>query len=189
MPLMPAFKIGLLNAWIFMTVFLWQMLLVKIINKDVYKKSGHPSNMKLNKREKIASIIFSSLTYLSYIYTIFLPLKLATLWFYIGLLIYMLGLSILTVATVNFLTTPINLPITKGIYRYSRHPMYFAIFIIFLGTGIATASWIIIIISIVFFIVPNIYVASEERYCLKRYGNLYQKYINRTPKWVGMPKS
>ena len=101
----------------------------------------------------------------------------------------MLGLSILTVATVNFLTTPINLPITKGIYRYSRHPMYFAIFIIFLGTGIATASWIIIIISIVFFIVPNIYVASEERYCLKRYGNLYQKYINRTPKWVGMPKS
>ena len=56
MPLMPAFKIGLLNAWIFMTVFLWQMLLVKLINKDVYKKSGHPSNMKLNKREKIDSI-------------------------------------------------------------------------------------------------------------------------------------
>ena len=79
MPLIPVFKIGLLNAWIFMTVFLWQMLLVKLINKDVHKKSGHPSNMKLNKREKIASIIFSSLTYLSYIYTIFLPLKLATI--------------------------------------------------------------------------------------------------------------
>ena len=189
MPLIPVFKIGLLNAWIFMTAFLWQMLLVRLINKDVYKKSGHPAEIKLNKREKIASIIFGSLTYLSYIYTIFLPLKLATLWFYVGLFIFILGLLILTIATVNFLSTPLNLPITKGIYRYSRHPMYLANFIIFLGTGIATASWIIIIISIAFLILPDIYVFAEERYCLERYGNIYQKYIYETPKWIGIPKS
>ena len=189
MLLIPDFKIGLLNAWIFMTVFLWQMLLVRLINKDVYKKSGHPADLELDKREKIASIIFSTLTYLSYIYTIFLPLKLATIWFYIGLFIFIIGLSMLTIATINFLITPLNLPITKGIYRYSRHPMYFANFIIFLGTGIATASWIMIVISIAFLILPNIYVVAEERYCHMRYGKIYQKYINETPKWIGIPKS
>ncbi|MBA7647055.1 hypothetical protein ES703_54824 [subsurface metagenome] len=188
MSFIPAFKIGIWNAWIFITIFLWQMLLMRLINKEAFKKSGHPSDMELDKREKIASIIFTFLTYLSYIYTIFLPLKLATLWFYIGLVIFILGLFILIIATINFSTTSLNQPVTKGIYRYCRHPMYFANFIIFLGTGIASASWIIIIVSIAFLILANIYVASEERFCLKKYGNLYKKYINRTPKWVGIPK-
>ena len=89
----------------------------------------------------------------------------------------------------NFFTTPLNLPITKGIYRYSRHPMYFDNLIIFLGTGIATVSWIIIIISIVFLILADIYVVAEERYYSKKYGNLYQKYIDSAPKWLGIPQS
>jgi protein-S-isoprenylcysteine O-methyltransferase Ste14 len=188
MPLIPVFRIGLWNAWIFMTVFLLQMLLIRFIDKDVYKKASNPADMKLNKREKILNIILSPLIYLSCIYTIFLPLKLNTPWFYVGLFIFILGLSILTIATVNFLTTPLNLPITKGIYHYSRHPIYFANFIIFFGTGIATASWIITIISVVFLILSNIYVIAEERFCIKKYGNYYLEYLEKTPKWIGIPK-
>jgi len=188
MPLIPVFKIGIWNAWIFTAVYLLPTLLIVFINKDVYKKLGNPPDMKLNKREKILNIIFEPLTYLSFIYTIFLPLKLNTPWFYVGLFIFILGLSILTIATINFLTTPLHLPFTKGMYRYSRHPGYLASSIIFFGTGIATASWIIILISILFLVLTNIYVVAEERFCIKKYGNYYLEYLEKTPKWLGVPK-
>jgi len=140
-----------------------------------------------NKMDELLSAIRGVLWFLYYYFDILVSNYLLTSIF-IGLFIFILGLSILIIATVNFLNTTINLPITKEIYRYSRHPMYFANFIIFLGTGIAAASWIIIIISILFLILANIYVVAEERYCLKRYSNLYKKYIDGTPKWLGVPK-
>ena len=32
-------------------------------------------------------------------------------------------------------------------------------------------------------------VKAEERCCLERYGNVYREYMNRTPRWIGIPKS
>jgi len=29
----------------------------------------------------------------------------------------------------------------------------------------------------------------EERYCLEKYGDAYRKYMKRTPRWLGLPKS
>ena len=29
----------------------------------------------------------------------------------------------------------------------------------------------------------------EERLCLEAYGSVYQKYLDRTPRWIGLPKS
>ena len=188
MPLIPVFRIGIWNAWIFMTVFLLQWLLIRFINKDVYKKTGEIPGKEQKLQERVAGIIFNSLIYISFIYTIFLPFKLGTLWFYTGLLIYFSGLLVLIIATINFLATPTNLPVTKGLYRYSRHPLYFSTFIIFIGTGIATSSWVILIISVTCLIIANVYVASEERFCITKYGNYYLKYLEKTPRWIGIPK-
>jgi len=29
----------------------------------------------------------------------------------------------------------------------------------------------------------------EERFCLKQYGKAYEEYMNRTPRWLGIPKA
>ena len=29
----------------------------------------------------------------------------------------------------------------------------------------------------------------EEQDLLEKYGNVYREYMNRTPKWIGIPKS
>jgi len=189
MQLIPVFKIGILNAWIFIAFYLLLSYSLMLINKEASKKLGNPPDMKLNKREKVLGNIGNIICYIAFLYSIFLPFKLQTAWFYIGFFIFLLGLSILTITMINFLTTPLDLPVTKGIYRYSRHPGYISIFLVLIGIGIATASWIILLAVIIFLILANFLVNSEERYCKEKYGDTYKEYLNKTPRWIGIPKS
>ena len=92
--------------------------------------------------------------------------------------------------TGNFATTSIdNEPITKGLYRYSRHPMYITQLVMFIGVGIASASWVFLLFSIVYTALSFVIAVPEERFCLEKYGDTYREYMNRTPKHIGMPKS
>ena len=194
MSLAPAFELGLWNAWIFMlyviscNVLPYVLSLRRLIDEDILKKAT-AADMSLNKTEKRISNIVSFLFFALIAYSIFLPLKLGTVWFYVGFLIYLLGVTIETIAMLNFFTTSVHKPVTKGIYRISRNPMYLGIFLIFIGTGISCVSWIFLLLAVVFLVLSHISVVSEERFCLKQYGNAYREYMDRTPKWIGIPKS
>jgi protein-S-isoprenylcysteine O-methyltransferase Ste14 len=189
MSLMPAFEIGIWNAWIFMSSFILQMLAIVLLGKRVWARSSLPAGIKRSKREKITPFIGNALWLLTTIYSIFMPLRLGTAWFYIGLPVFLVGLVILAVATANFATTPAEKPVTQGAYYFSRHPLYLSMFIIYIGTGIASASWVFILLGIanIFWIRTEVRV--EERYCLERYSDAYREYMNGTPRWIGIPKS
>ena len=189
MSLIPIFEIGLWNAWIFMSVFILQMLAVIFLGKRVWERSSHPSDIKQSKSEAMAGIIGNTIWFLATVYSVFLPLQLGTIWFYIGLPIFLVGLMILAIATVNFATAPAEKPVTQGMYRFSRHPLYSSLFIIYIGTSIATASWVFFLLGIANIFWTRTESLVEERYCLKRYGNDYREYMNRTPRWIGIPKS
>jgi len=191
MSLIPAFELGLWNAWIFMLYLTFLNLLPFLlsgwlIDKEVLKKG---SDAPLNETERKISNIISFLFIALIAYSIFLPLELGTVWFFAGFLIYLLGAIIETIAVLNFFTTPVDKPVTKGVYRFSRNPMYFGMFLIFGGTGIACVSWVFLLLTAVFIILFHIGVVSEERSCLQKYGNAYREYMNRTPRWIGIPKS
>ena len=188
MQLIPVFKIGILNAWIFAACFLLLPYSIMLINKKAYKKLGNPPDMKLNKREKVINYIGTIIIYIAFLYSIFLPFKLETAWFYIGLFIFLLAIAVSITAVINFITTPIDRAVTKGIYSYSRHPLYLSNFLALIGIGVATASWIILLAAIIFLILTNIVVISEEQYCKEKYGDIYKEYLNRTPRWIGIPK-
>jgi len=126
---------------------------------------------------------------LSIIYSIFIPLKLGATWFYAGLPIYLLGLISYAMVWVGFATTPPDKPVTTGIYRYSRNPMQLSQVVIYLGVGIATASWVFLLLAIAYMIIPLLWVGAEERHCLKHYGEAYREYMKRTPRYIGIPKS
>jgi len=190
MSLIPAFELGLWNAWIFMLYLIFLSLLPFLlsgwlIDKEVLKKG---SDAPLNETEKEISNIISFLFIALIAYSIFLPLELGTVWFFAGFLIYLLGAIIETIAIQNFFTTPVDKPVTKGVYRFSRNPIYFSMFLIFGGTGIACASWVFLLITAVFIILVHTGIVSEERSCLQKYGNAYREYMNRTPRWIGIPK-
>jgi protein-S-isoprenylcysteine O-methyltransferase Ste14 len=127
---------------------------------------------------------------LAFVYSIFLPLRLGTIWFYVGLPIALVGVVTFVMVIVSFVTTPIDeKPITTGLYRYSRHPMYITQLVMFIGVGIAAASWLFLLLTIVYTGLGFIYAGSEERMCLEKYGDAYREYMERTPRWIGLPKS
>ena len=123
------------------------------------------------------------------VYGVFLPLKLGTAWFYGGFCVYVLGTALLCVATLDFATTPVDQPVGKGVYRFSRHPLNFGSFLVFIGTGTACASWLLLPCGMAFSILVHSWLPSEEQWCLEQYGNAYREYMNRTPKWIGLPRS
>lgn len=186
-PLIPAFEIGVWNAWIFILPFL-------LINYGLAYLIARGSAMFIwpsyNTRDKRLLSILMVTCLASWIYSVFLPLKLGTAWFYTGLSIYLLGDVFITMSVLSFATTPLGKPNTKGVYRISRHPMNFGWFLISISIGIACASWIFLLLAIVFlFPLMHTLAIPEERLCLERFGDAYREYMNRTPRWIGIPKS
>jgi protein-S-isoprenylcysteine O-methyltransferase Ste14 len=185
----PAFEIGLLNAWIFMIWLLIPFFLVplKIIPKG--REEGSDFTAEFNKTQKYAIRSMHIIYLLSIIYSIFVPLKLGTPWFHAGLPIYLVGLIAYAMVWVGFATTPPDKPVTTGIYHYSRNPMALSQVLIYLGVGIATASWVFILLSVLYIFAQLLWLDAEERHCLKYYGDDYREYTKRTPRWIGIPKS
>ena len=188
---MPAFKIGLWNAWILMLYLPLLQLILTLVDKavetaQIMKKMG---DVPLDKKEKRANTTGMVLLVLLGLYSIFLPLKLGTVWFYVGLAIYPVGLAILMTAMVNVATTPLGQPFVGAMYRYSRHPGYFSMFIIWVGVSVASASWLFLLLLIVHMGLMAFQAAAEERGCLEVYGDEYRQYLNLTPRWIGIPKS
>ena len=191
MSLVPTFEIGVWNAWILTLYVALHPLIMMLIDKlvgtgDIFKKMGDTS--AFNKTENIMNIFGTVLFFGLFAYSIFLPLQLGTAWFYVGLALCVLGVVTWTIAIVNIADIPLGEPWNKGLYRYSRHPMYFASFLILIGAGIASASWVFLLSSTVYIILVAILAIAEERFCLEKFGTAYRDYMNRTPRWLGIPK-
>jgi protein-S-isoprenylcysteine O-methyltransferase Ste14 len=152
---------------------------------EIFKKMG---DVPYEKGEKRAYVIYMVVLLVLLAYSVFLPLKLGTVWFYAGFTTYLVGLVMFLIAIVNIATTPMGQPFTNGMYRYSRHPLYFSGSITFVGVGLASASWVFLLLSVVIIILQYFQVIAEERSCLETYGDEYQEYLNRTPRWIGIPK-
>jgi protein-S-isoprenylcysteine O-methyltransferase Ste14 len=190
MSLVPAFEIGVWNAWIFVLYSLVLVFLLPAINKSAREKEKISISSVYNRREMIILYSYHIIAFLLLIYSIFLPLRLGTAWFYTGLPIALLGLAIYTLVIVSFATTPLDREVlSKGPFRYSRHPMYLSSSLAYIGVGIACASWLFLLLSVAYMVLSMISAVSEERFLLKKYGDAYRKYMNKTPRWVGMPKS
>ena len=198
MSLVPAFELGLWNAWIFFllhqggTSILLQLMYSRDVWKDVWnvwKKSSTDYSSNKTDRNRILKYSVYFVFFAIVGYSVFLPLKLNTLWFYIGLPIYLLGVIIDFMSSVSWATNPLDKPITTGIYSISRHPMDFGNVIAIIGIGIACISWVFLLLGIVTITLMNMKAVHEERLCLKKFGNAYREYMNRTPRWIGIPKS
>jgi len=129
MSLMPAFELGLWNAWIitvlgFLTMGggLFPFLLIN--NETVKKRIGESTAWsEFSKTQKVVTLITHFLIMpLAIIYSIFLPLKLGTILFYAGLPICLLALVMGTMAGVTFATAPLMNRLTKGFTAFQDIP-------------------------------------------------------------------
>lgn len=186
MSLVPAFEVGVWNAWIFMAYLFLSFIIFTYIT--IKKKSPAVEEGRLSKKGTLLANSSKLILVPVIIYSIFLPMKLETVWFYIGLPITLIGLITYTVVLINWANTPIDSQVSKGLYRYSRHPMYVTMFVHLLGLTIITASWILLLVTVIFVTGCVAFVNAEEQSCLKKYGDGYREYMNKTPRWLGIPK-
>jgi len=186
MSAVPVFEIGVWNVWIFMLINFLPMPIIMRAHKGVLEES-----MKLyGEANKAIYYIEWIFWILAFVYSIFLPLRMGTMWFYVGLPIALIGALTYIIVIVSFVATPLDKdPVTTGLYRYSRHPMYVTQLVMFIGVSIASASWLFFVLTMVYGGLGLMYTGSEERICCKKYGDAYREYMNRTPRWIGIPKS
>src|SRR4030042_1655836 len=152
MTLMPTLEIGIWNLWIFWVawVFFHVMPLDWPIFRYDYKAQFQKSAAypPPNKSEKIMNNFGTAILIILIIYSIFLPLPLGTPLLYAGIALFVMGLIICQIARIPWRTTPIDEPITEGLYKYSRHPIYIGVFVQYIGIGIASASWLFLLLII-----------------------------------------
>jgi protein-S-isoprenylcysteine O-methyltransferase Ste14 len=192
MSLMPAFEIGVWNAWILQALFFLTLIVPNsLMSKEGRKRTKRATeSVPLDRTHKILAysthVLIMPFTVL---YSIFLPLEIGTVWLYVGLAIFALALAMSVITSGNFAATPLDEPVTKGVYRISRHPIYFSGFLLYIGIGIATASWVVLLCAILWIVLFHIVLPSEEHFLLEKYGDSYREYMNKTPRWIGFPKS
>ena len=192
MSLIPAFEIGVWNAWILQVLFFLTLIVPNfLMSKEAKKRTKRATGfVPLDRTRKILAYSTHVLIVpFTVLYSIFLPLEMGTVWFYIGLFIFALALVMTVMTSINFATTLLDEPVTKGVYRISRHPIYLSGFLLYIGIGIATVSWVILLCAILWIVLFHIVLPFEEQFLLEKYGDSYREYMNKTPRWIGFSKS
>jgi protein-S-isoprenylcysteine O-methyltransferase Ste14 len=71
--------------------------------------------------------------------------------------------------------------VQNGPYRYVRHPMYSAFFVIGIGFGLLSANWLIGIIYLApLLVMYATRVSTEEKMMIDRFGDSYREYMKHT---------
>jgi protein-S-isoprenylcysteine O-methyltransferase Ste14 len=182
MELLPALKIGWLNGWILLAFeFLIQGFSLLILPKDVVSRLFDRSGW--SDKQRVFTIIGKVFSLACLILIFLTPLKISSSAFIVGLILYAIGLVGLVVAMLNFKDTPLNQPVTKGVYKISRHPQIVALFFVFLGICVAIGSWTALFTLIMSKLFQHYGILAEEEVCLKQYGEAYRAYMERVPRY------
>ena len=83
----------------------------------------------------------------------------------------------------NFKNTPLDQPVTRGLYGISRHPQVLMLFISGFGICIAIGSWLALFVAIISSLFLRSRDLAEEKACLERYGDSYREYMKRVPRY------
>ena len=80
---------------------------------------------------------------------------------------------------------PTTALVTKGLYSYSRNPIYVALTLIYLGLAIGAGSvWSVIFLVPTLALIRYGVIAREERYLERKFDGAYIDYRNRVRRWI-----
>jgi len=165
------------NLWLFAAVFL-------LLNTGfiiLFPKHNIGKFVKVPK-VKYYTVLNQITWYLLFFVSVFIPLKTGSTIFYIGLFVFIFGLLLYAVSLFYFAVSEYHLPVTGGIYKFSRHPVYLSFLIITIGMITASTSLIVFIIAFLHFYSLVFIIKEEEQFCENKYGNLYTEYKKKTRK-------
>ena len=182
MEFIPRLEIGWLNGWILLALeFLIHVLLLLVFPKDVVSRLFDRSGW--NKKQRGFTIIGKVFSLVCLILISIISLKINSIVFIVGLILYAIGVTGLVVAMLNFKDTPPDQPVTQGVYKISRHPQVVALFVVFLGICVAIGSWLALFALLLSKLLQHFGILAEEEICLRQYGESYRTYMKQIPRY------
>ncbi|MCK4528820.1 isoprenylcysteine carboxylmethyltransferase family protein [candidate division WOR-3 bacterium] len=183
MSLIPEFRIGLWNGWILSAIFLIPNYFPMFIAPKENIKELMEQVKQAKGRDKLVSSLSRIPNFGIMVYSIFVPLKIGTPWFYIGLAFFVIGEIGGIISGIQLSFKKPGQPMFKGFYSLSRNPIYVFLNIILISIGIVTASWLILALAVISMILNHYIILAEERFCLEKYGDSYREYMIRVPRY------
>ena len=156
--------------------------LMPFLGKKANKRASFFPPLKDN--EKMAYWVYQITTMLLLITLFFFEIRFKSLLNFIGLVIYALGFIYYIVSIGQFAKPNQQGLNIKGVYRYSRNPMYVSFFLFFLGITLIIEFWLYLVILLVFQISVHYLILSEERWCMETFGEDYKKYIQHVRRYI-----
>jgi len=82
-------------------------------------------------------------------------------------------------------TAPSSVLVTRGIYRYTRNPMYLGIVAMMAGLALQVGSLLFYLAALAFFVViDRAFCPYEERKLLHTFGSEYMAYQSAVRRWI-----
>ena len=110
-----------------------------------------------------------------------------------GWILLLVGIVLLSPAILQFIRTrntlitirPTRSLQTRGIYAFTRNPMYLGLLLLYTGVSLLWGNWWCLILWPVVFLINQEYIIKrEERYLTRRFGAEYQAYRSRVRRWI-----
>lgn len=162
-------------------LFLIRYGIPKIINKN--NKSNISYFTPMIGLEKFMYILYQLSTIGIIITMIFLKIDVNSKIFKIGIIVYIFGIILFVLSVYSFEKYSDGI-CKNGIYKFSRNPMYIGYFIYFIGCSLLTKSFLLFIFTLIFQISSHWIILSEERYCIKIYGEEYINYMKEVRRYI-----
>jgi len=186
MELIPALEIGWGNGWVLLALlYLVYGFLLLVFPKDMTTRLYEYDRSSWSRRQRAFYVIGKLFVLVYFTLVILTPLKTGAVVFIPGIILFVLGLGGFVIALVNFRNTPLDQPVARGLYRISRHPQVFMLFILALGICMAIGSWPALFILLLSSLFGRARTLAEEEACLERYGDSYRAYMKRVPRYLG----
>lgn len=183
MTFFPPLRLGWLNGWIpilcFYGIFI---LLLKIFPKETVERLYDRSHW--TKQQGVLVSIGLPFALAGMVLILFNPLKISQPVFWIGLVLYLVGFAGFVYSLLSFNTTPLDEPVTKGLYKISRNPQWVAFAVLIISTSLMVGSWTAFILLLVRVIMNHFRILGEERALGIQYGESYLAYKESVPRYL-----
>jgi protein-S-isoprenylcysteine O-methyltransferase Ste14 len=137
------------------------------------------------RREGVALQVHTSANWLMLLYAPFVTIKTGTGWLVAGMTLYIPGVLLYARAMTDYARAPQGRVVRRGLYAVSRHPQALAAFLIFVGIGLATASWLYVVAALLGQVALRWLLLAEERDSLRRFGPEYADCSARVQRYFG----
>ncbi len=182
MNLFPDIGFRLLNGWIYFAFYMIVFIItMSTCSKDVRKRLYDRSSW--DRKTKRITALGKTFSFVNIIMILFGALQIGNIEFFIGNLVYLIGLSLLVISILNYRNAPSGKPIINGLYKISRNPQMISLYILFTGMILTIGSWINLNFLFVSIICSHFSILGEEKALIEQYGESYINYNSQVPRY------